>query len=63
MSDIIKDHDITDIYICGLAGYVCVANTLQDAIRLYPNVEFHILTQFTASLDGGTLLASLEKKY
>ena len=59
----IKDHDITEIDICGLAGDVCVANTLQDAIRLYPNVEFHILTQFTASLDGGILLASLEKKY
>ena len=63
MDDIIKGQDITDIDICGLAGDVCVTNTLQDAIRLYPNVEFHILTQFTASLDGGTLLASLEKKY
>ena len=53
MDNIIKGHDITDIDICGLAGDVCVANTLQDAIRLYPNVEFHILPKFTVSLGGG----------
>lgn len=57
MDNNIKDLGIEEIDICGLAGDVCVANTLKDAIRLYPAVDFHILMQFTASLDGGKLLA------
>lgn len=52
----IKDYAITDIDICGLAGDVCVANTLQDAIHLYPNIHFHILHPYIASLDGGKTL-------
>ncbi|MDE7347843.1 MAG: isochorismatase family protein [Muribaculaceae bacterium] len=59
MDSYIKGVGIEEIDICGLAGDVCVANTLQDALRLYPDIRFHILTQYTASLDGGTLLASL----
>lgn len=57
MDSYIKNFGIEEIDICGLAGDVCVANTLKDAIRLYPAVDFHILMQFTASLDGGKLLA------
>lgn len=47
----IKDFGIKEIDVCGLAGDVCVANTLQDALRLYPAIHFHILTSYTASLD------------
>ncbi|MDE5794291.1 MAG: isochorismatase family protein [Muribaculaceae bacterium] len=59
MERLIKVFDIEEIDICGLAGDVCVANTLRDAFRLYPNIRFRILDNYTASLDGGTLLASL----
>lgn len=59
MDSLIKDFGIECIDICGLAGDVCVANTLEDAVRLYPDIRFHILTIYTASLDGGTLLTSL----
>lgn len=59
MDSCINGVGIEEIDICGLAGDVCVANTLRDALRLYPGIRFRILTQYTASLDGGTLLASL----
>ena len=55
----IKDHYIEDIDICGIAGDVCVADTLRDAIQLYPDIRFCILDRFIASLDGGTLLSKL----
>lgn len=55
----IEDFSIASIDICGLAGDVCVANTFHDAILLYPDVHINILAPFTASLDGGTILASL----
>lgn len=58
MDSYIKVFSIEDIDICGLAGDVCVANTLSDAIRLYSYISFRILAHYTASLDGGTLLAS-----
>ncbi|MDE7349806.1 MAG: isochorismatase family protein, partial [Muribaculaceae bacterium] len=57
----IKVFGIEEIDICGLAGDVCVANTLRDALRLYPDIRFRILTHYTASLDGGTLLTSLNQ--
>ena len=59
MDSFIKVFGIEEIDICGLAGDVCVANTLRDALRLYPDIHFRILTDYTASLDGGTLLDSL----
>ena len=55
----IKECNISDIDICGIAGDVCVANTLRDALKLYPSIHFHILDKFTASLDGGNILSSI----
>ncbi len=56
----VKDYDISEIDICGLAGDVCVANTLKDARSLYPNLHFEILYPYIASLDAGETIASLE---
>ena len=61
MNSLIKDFGIEELDICGLAGDVCVANTLQDALRLYPDIRFRILTPYTASLDGGKILTGLEE--
>ncbi len=56
----IKGYDISEIAICGLAGDVCVANTLKDARYLYPNLHFDILHPYIASLDAGETISSLE---
>ncbi|MDE7409315.1 MAG: isochorismatase family protein [Muribaculaceae bacterium] len=50
MDKYIRHSHISHIDICGLAGDVCVANTLRDALRLYPDIRFSILHKFTAYL-------------
>lgn len=55
----IKESKISEIDICGLAGDVCVANTLKDAQALYPNLHFKIFHPFIASIDGGIIISSL----
>lgn len=57
MNGFLKEDQVAEIEICGLAGDVCVAQTLEDAIHLYPKIHYHILEDFTASLDGGKLIA------
>lgn len=56
LQSIIKERHIGKIDICGLAGDVCVLNTLKDGIRIYGPKLFHVLEEYTASLDGGILL-------
>lgn len=56
MNVFLEDDQVTEIDICGLAGDVCVAKTLDDAIHLYPKIHYRILKEFTASLDGGKLI-------
>ncbi len=53
---LISRHGITDIDICGLAGDVCVLNTLRDALHILPGISLRVLRRFSPSLDGGLLL-------
>lgn len=59
MDIFLRDDRISNLDICGLAGDVCVKNTLEDAKRLYPKIQYRVLERFTASLDGGTALRNL----
>lgn len=58
---IIKDGEVTGVDVCGLAGDVCVAGTLRDGVGLYGRGLFHVLPEFTPSLDGGKTLKEVEK--
>ena len=55
---IVEQAGITDIDICGIAGDVCVLNTLADAARLFGAEALRVLTRFSPSLDGGAALDS-----
>lgn len=55
------DGMISHIDICGLAGDVCVKNTLDDLLKLYPRIRYRILEDFTASLDGGDCIRSMSE--
>jgi nicotinamidase/pyrazinamidase len=59
-SDIIKKivetERIERIDLCGIAGDICVLNTLKDGKEIYGSEMFHVLTEFSASLDGGKAL-------
>lgn len=50
-------YGIDEIEICGVAGDVCVLDTLKDALKLPGQFKFAVLDKFTASLDGGISLS------
>lgn len=62
LSNLIASCEIQQIDLCGLAGDVCVANTLTDGIHLFPNIDWHLLLDFTPSIDGGHTLSALIEK-
>lgn len=57
----IKDMNIGNIDICGLAGDICVLNTLKDGISIYGPEMFNVLKDFSPSMDGGKALDEMIK--
>lgn len=53
---LIKEYGIEQIDLCGLAGDVCVSDTLKDGTKHYGSQIFNILTMFSPSIDGGRTL-------
>lgn len=47
---VIKMSGIVKIDICGLAGDICVARTLEDGRRLYPDISWRLLKPFSPTL-------------
>lgn len=56
IKSIVKDNHIDKIDICGLAGDICVLNTLKDGISIFGHSMFNVLKEYAPSLDGGTAL-------
>lgn len=54
LDEIIRQSDITDIHLCGLAGNICVLNTLKDLINIYGRDVITVLPQYSPSLDDGS---------
>ena len=50
-------EELEEIDICGIAGDYCVLESLKDALRTFPNMNFKVLGQFTASIDDGKTLS------
>ena len=50
MKGIIENLEIDSVDICGLAGDVCVANTLADLRSSYPSIPVRVMKDFTAYL-------------
>lgn len=55
LTPMIQEMDQIDV--CGIAGDICVLNTLKDGIELFGKEKFNVLTDFCPSLDGGKALA------
>lgn len=58
LKDIIESKDINQIDICGIAGDVCVLNSLKDGIKEYGSTKFNILIDYCPSIDDGSKLKS-----
>ena len=52
----IKDMTNLEIDVCGIAGDVCVLNTLKDLVNLVGPGCLQVLEKYTASLDDGLTL-------
>ena len=52
----LKDMTNLEIDVCGIAGDVCVLNTLKDLVNLVGPGCLHVLEKYTASLDDGFTL-------
>ncbi|MGL4520311.1 MAG: isochorismatase family protein [Phocaeicola sp.] len=62
ISEIIKNNSIEQIEVCGIAGDICVADTICDGMKLFGQLKINILTRFSPSLDGGKRLDELISK-
>lgn len=62
LSGLLAASNIDAIDICGIAGDICVLNTLADGLKKLPGTLFQVLGDFTPSLDGGVKLAGLCQK-
>lgn len=58
-----RKYGIGQIDICGLAGDVCVLNTLRDASQLLQDLDLTVFKRFSPSLDGGKALDQLIIQY
>lgn len=59
---LIKKLRIKELDICGLAGDICVLNTLRDSLALDWLPQIHLLREFSPSLDGGKALDEFMEK-
>lgn len=59
IDSIVREQGIGRIDVCGLAGDVCVSDTLTDGIALYGPGMFGALPEYSPSLDGGGRLTAL----
>lgn len=57
--DIVNQKNIEQIDICGIAGDICVADTLEDGIQLLGADRFRVLLPFAPSIDGGKRLSEI----
>lgn len=63
ISVIINDKSIYQTDICGIAGDVCVADTIRDWFSFTGKTDLNVMKQFSPSIDGGKTLDSLVSKY
>ncbi|MDE5555782.1 MAG: isochorismatase family protein [Muribaculaceae bacterium] len=59
---IIRKENIKQIDICGIAGDVCVADSIRDGAEIFGTEIFRVLPRFTPSIDGGATLSDLIAK-
>lgn len=59
--DLLSQYMIDELSICGLAGDICVTETIKSAIDKVGKDKIKVLTKFSPSLDGGKTLKELVK--
>ena len=57
LQKLFREYHIDNVDICGLAGDICLLNTLRDGVSLFGPSLFTVWQRFSPSLDGGKNLA------
>ncbi|MCM1333119.1 MAG: isochorismatase family protein [Bacteroides sp.] len=63
IAGIVDAEGIDSIDICGIAGDVCVSDSLLDGMDLLGRGKFNVLTRFSPSLDDGKRLNEIISKF
>ena len=56
LKSIIDHFEINEVDVCGLAGDICVLNTVKDLVETFPDIKINILEEYSPSIDGGETL-------
>lgn len=56
LKELIASYHIEEIDICGIAGDICVLNSLKGGLENLPDVEFNVLKKYVPSIDGGAAI-------
>lgn len=56
IKDMFKEHESVDIDVCGIAGDYCVLETIKGLRKFIGDDYITVLTDYTASIDGGEKL-------
>lgn len=56
IKDMFKEHEYADIDVCGIAGDYCVLETIKGLRKFIGDDYITVLTEYTASIDGGKKL-------
>lgn len=59
---LVDNENIEKIDICGLAGDICVLQSLRDGIKLFGAEKFNVLTAYSPSIDGDKVLLNIIEK-
>lgn len=60
---IVAESDADDITVCGIAGDICVSDTLIDGIDIYGPERFSVIPELSPSIDDGDELKNLISKF
>ncbi len=56
ISELLGKYGVDKVDLCGIAGDICVLNTLRDGVGIYGKDFFNVLKEYSPSLDGGKAL-------
>ncbi|MBD5552814.1 MAG: isochorismatase family protein [Desulfovibrio sp.] len=62
IADAFAHYGIDGVDICGIAGDICVLNTLRDGIGIYGGSFFRVLAAYSPSMDNGASLREFCRK-